>query len=566
MGTMGCTSAWRSRVVLAVLLVFCVALPASAATPPTSTELALKGTSYQPLNGRTTYFYELRVTSPNDLQAESSTLKLSGMSGILSQGNANYWRNTGITPETANWLYVTQAPFTLYGTFDVITTGTDTEPGPVNYCLDGPTGKCGTVIGPVPKDAPPAYCIGGTVYVDNDGSGGLYDGGTDDTGLAGVEVQLLDAGGNVIATTTTSGPITDENNAYVGNYRFGDLLPGDYTVVVPASVSTAGGDLFPTTVIQRSVTIVDAPVRQIDFGYGQLMYSQPVSVDVLAYVFFDFNKNGQMDDFELAFDGIAVSLTGAADQTEITGSGGLADFGAQDKGDYSMAVTDGGTYGLLDYWVTTTPESYDFTIDADTESPVIRYFGYYPDVPKITEAFSSREITGTNHTIGFWKHNVTRAIMGSNKGIQVTRDELLGYLADVEGFGPCDDPYQFGDEPLQKALWYLTPALSGNSPVGKLERQLLAAELNLASGLGSSMPDLESAIYWYAEWVANYDQDNAGALASFIDQWNNLGNMSGDGLDSSEDTTRVPVDGKKDKPKKGKKGKQGKGGNNNRRR
>jgi len=183
MGCMGCSSVCWPSVVLAVLLSVCVALP-TLAESQTVTGLSLKGTSYQPLNGRTTYFYELRVTSPSDLQAEASTLKLTGMSGILAQGNANYWRNAGITPETADWHYVTQAPFTLYGTFDVIATGTDTEPGPVNYYVDGPTGKCGTVIGPVPKAAPPTYDIGGTVYVDTDGSGGLYDGGSGNTSLA----------------------------------------------------------------------------------------------------------------------------------------------------------------------------------------------------------------------------------------------------------------------------------------------------------------------------------------------------------------------------------------------
>lgn len=62
--------------------------------------------------------------------------------------------------------------------------------------------------------------IGDLVWEDNNRNG-LYDPATED-GFEGVEVKLKDAGGTVIATTTT-----DEN----GHYAFLDLEPGTYSVM-----------------------------------------------------------------------------------------------------------------------------------------------------------------------------------------------------------------------------------------------------------------------------------------------------------------------------------------------
>ena len=55
---------------------------------------------------------------------------------------------------------------------------------------------------------------------DTDGDG-VQDGG--EAGINGVTVTLLDTGGNIVATQVTVGD---------GGYSFGNLLAGDYTVVV----------------------------------------------------------------------------------------------------------------------------------------------------------------------------------------------------------------------------------------------------------------------------------------------------------------------------------------------
>lgn len=632
MGKHGCNRAWRTVLVPAVLLIVST-IPAVA-----EMRIELYATNYSAANGRTTYSYELFLDASTDVQAPDAAVHLTGMAGVLSQGDAVHWQNAGITATSAHWTYTRQTPFIRHGTFDVIADAEQTVPGMVNYEVEGDTGKCGTVEGPVARYGSPVYSIAGTVYLDNDESGGLYDESTDDV-ITGVEVQLLDASDTVIATTTTNLTILDEDNQYLGNYHFGVVPAGDYTVVVPDEIADPDGTLIPTTATERPVSVVDSAIRDIDFGYApeplytisgttfvdydrdgswdqpgedalsgvgplQLLdgdgnvleettstltpitgdggvylgnyiftgvpagsysvvapalagelgtleitgptersadivdgnitgidfgyvdpnFTQPVDAEVQGYVFFDVNMNGQLDDFEMRFDGIGLTLSGAGSGSETTDADGFAGFGSQGAGDYTMEVTDGGAYKLLTYWQTTTAVSQSFTIDADTESPVVRYFGFFPDTGEVTRAINSCEITGDNHTIGFWMHNVKRAIMGWSHGVQVPASDLHDYLDQVEDLGPYDEPFDLGDNKLGRALWYLHPAFSGNCPVQKLDRQLLAAELNWVSGYNSSEPALEGAILWYAEWVRNYNQSVAGDLAEFLDLWNNLGN------------------------------------------
>lgn len=69
--------------------------------------------------------------------------------------------------------------------------------------------------------------IGDRVWSDNNGNG-IQDAG--EAGVAGATVKLLDAGGNVVATTQT-----DAN----GNYLFKDLVPGAYSVQFTAPAGCA---------------------------------------------------------------------------------------------------------------------------------------------------------------------------------------------------------------------------------------------------------------------------------------------------------------------------------------
>ncbi|MGD9496885.1 MAG: collagen binding domain-containing protein [Armatimonadota bacterium] len=367
--------------------------------------------------------------------------------------------------------------------------------------------------------------VGGTVFLDANRNG-VFEADSE-TRLADIEIELVNAAGEVIATTTSlAEPVVAEDGVELGSFIFEGVASGEYTVRAPATVGSVG-QLQITVPSELPVAVNSALVTGVDFGYSEYGYSAPASVDVWAYVFFDANGNGQFDGFEMALEGVDVTLSGGTlPATVPTDSGGLADFGLQGEGQYTATITDDGAWGLFEYWTATTDESCDLTITSDTQGPLVCYFGYRPDPDKIGPDLGDGDITGLNRTIGFWKHNVACAMRRKAKGAQVTAAALIGYLAAVEALGACDEPFDLGSNKLAGALWYLHPPLSGNGPLARLDRQLLAAELNWVSGNTSSMPELERAILWWAEYVRNEDPEMAGELASLLDLWNNLGDAS----------------------------------------
>jgi len=72
--------------------------------------------------------------------------------------------------------------------------------------------------------------IGSTVFVDNNNNGQQD---VNDGGISGVIVELLDASGTTLATTTTDSQ---------GNYFFNNLDDGDYQVRIPVQGNFGNDD------------------------------------------------------------------------------------------------------------------------------------------------------------------------------------------------------------------------------------------------------------------------------------------------------------------------------------
>src|SRR5262249_32213501 len=110
--------------------------------------------------------------------------------------------------------------------------------------------------------------------------------------------QLLNASATVIATTTTSGD---------GNYTFGNLAGGTYTVKIVASSLPAG--VAPSfdldgiaTANQATFTLAAGANRtDVDFGYK---YTGSVG----DRVWLDTNGNGAQDAGEAGINGVTVQL------------------------------------------------------------------------------------------------------------------------------------------------------------------------------------------------------------------------------------------------------------------
>ncbi len=137
--------------------------------------------------------------------------------------------------------------------------------------------------------------LGDRVWYDTNGNG-VQDSG--ETGINGVTVQLLDSGGNVIATKTTSGD---------GNYLFTDLVAGNYTVRIVASSLPAGlvetYDLDGTgSQHTAAVTLAAGTSRNdVDFGYRG-------TASIGDRVWSDTNGNGVQDSGETGINGVTVDL------------------------------------------------------------------------------------------------------------------------------------------------------------------------------------------------------------------------------------------------------------------
>ncbi|MCD5380873.1 carboxypeptidase regulatory-like domain-containing protein, partial [Candidatus Gracilibacteria bacterium] len=175
----------------------------------------------------------------------------------------------------------------------------------------------------------PLSSIGDTVWIDSNADG-VQDG--EELGFSGATLNLLDAGGNIIATTQT-----DSN----GNYLFDDLEPGDYKVelVMPTDyilssdtqgTNTAIDSDILTNLKTDTITLgVDEHRTDIDAG----IYKQAHIGD---YVWNDLDKDGIQDSGETGVVGVVVNLL------DINGDV-VATTTTDTNGEYGFDV-DPGTY------------------------------------------------------------------------------------------------------------------------------------------------------------------------------------------------------------------------------
>ncbi|MEM9291362.1 MAG: SdrD B-like domain-containing protein [Acidobacteriota bacterium] len=190
--------------------------------------------------------------------------------------------------------------------------------------------------------------IGDRVWNDDNGDG-VQDAG--ETGIDGLTVTLLDAGGSPVAVTTT-GPD--------GFYSFNNLAGGDYTVTVDASPLAAG--TVPTfdvdgigTANTATVTLAPGENRDdVDFGYNTPVAGLGSLGD---RVWWDTNSDGIQDAGELGLNGVTVALLDSNGDVLAT------DTTAGD-GNYLFTDLEAGAYTVIVDFVT-LPSGFEATGDLD---------------------------------------------------------------------------------------------------------------------------------------------------------------------------------------------------------
>ncbi|WP_432377511.1 SdrD B-like domain-containing protein [Duganella sp. P38] len=202
----------------------------------------------------------------------------------------------------------------------------------------------------------PLAHIGDLVWEDKNGNG-LQD--ADEAGIAGVTVQLKDANGQIVATTST-----DANGAYHfdvngGTYSVAIVAPAGYLATTPRAGGNTGADSdIDSTGHTAPVTVALGETNTtIDAG----LYKAASLGD---RVWIDSNRNGVQDAGEAGLAGVKVTLLDA--NGNIVGAPLVTDA----SGNYLFTNLPQGSYSVV-FDKTTLPAGYVFTTaNAGTDSGV----------------------------------------------------------------------------------------------------------------------------------------------------------------------------------------------------
>ena len=243
--------------------------------------------------------------------------------------------------------------------------GDDTIDSDANVST-GRTGSYSVVAGETTSDVdaglkdPGTAAIKGRVFLDNN------DNNLDDSepGVAGVTVLLIDANGNIVATTTTAA-----NGSYqftgldAGTYQVRFLTEVDGRLLVEANIGN--NDAIDSDADQQTGLTGPIPLAigqvQTDWDAG---LGDPGTASIGDYVWVDSNKNGIQDNGDTGRAGVTVTLfnatTGAALATTVTDANGHYLFTGLKAGDYQVGFTRPDGYSF-----TAANAGGDDTIDSD---------------------------------------------------------------------------------------------------------------------------------------------------------------------------------------------------------
>ena len=220
----------------------------------------------------------------------------------------------------------------------------------------------------------PDYFIKGTIYRDGNRSGALDAG---EKLYEGVTVNLVDADGTVVATTTTDAD---------GSYSFDKLPAGTYSVTVVQDGPIAGleqtGD--PDATKDNSsepITLNNVNPSTTDVNFGYIADNS-----LSGTVYRDDSRNGDQDGTEPGYSGVTVQLLDASGNvvaTTTTDANGTYSFSKLPDGTYSVKVVKDGE--LADTEQTEDPDatkdnaSEPVTLGEDNPTKDHIDFGYVPD-------------------------------------------------------------------------------------------------------------------------------------------------------------------------------------------
>ncbi len=197
--------------------------------------------------------------------------------------------------------------------------------------------------------------VSGTVWNDTNSNGVQ---GAGEPGIAGVTVNLVNAAGKVVATTTT-----DSN----GNYTFFDVPAGNYTVVVTDEANVLDGYTLTSGLDVIPVTVAATNISNVNFGYVR----NPATGAIGDTVWHDANRDGVQNGAEPGMPNVVVELKdgsgnsidsdpitpGVQPTVQTTDLNGQYLFDNLPAGNYTVAVVSGVPSGMAPTTGTANPSA-----------------------------------------------------------------------------------------------------------------------------------------------------------------------------------------------------------------
>lgn len=181
------------------------------------------------------------------------------------------------------------------------------------------------------------YQLGDRIWEDEN-CNGIQDGGEWNKGIANVSVDLLDANGNVVAST-----VTDSG----GQYLFGNLVDGAYKIHVHAPAGYFFTVADKPDIFANSVFDSNGDSKLLNLSAGDYGYNKDAGLyrkgAIGSTVWNDQNQNGIQDAGENGMAGVTVKLVDISHyntfiRTTVTDANGHYGFDSIDLDNYAVKV------------------------------------------------------------------------------------------------------------------------------------------------------------------------------------------------------------------------------------
>ena len=333
----------------------------------------------------------------------------------------------------------------------------------------------------LPPQPPGRGAISGIVFRDADRDGTLEAG---DTGISSVALQLLDGGGNVVATTTTSAD---------GKYALTNILPGTYSIreTQPNGFGSSTPNTIPGVVVVANQTVTDQLFGETTSGLS-------------GKVFTDLDKDGVFTTGEPGISGVTLTLTG----TNVNGAAVSATTLTDANGDYAFDGLIAGTYRIVETQPVNRIDGLDHvgTSGGTAENDVLRNIALNADI--LATGYNFGELLPTLSGTVFRDDNVNGTLTAGEPGIGgvtlTLRDNLNNVIATTTS--NADGTYEFVNVlPGAYTITETQPAGYGNSSPNVLNVTATNADVS-GINFGETTSSLAGTVF--------RDVDNSATLTA----------------------------------------------------